>query len=157
VANLKPQNFLKTVLIGLAVLLVMALVSCGGSSSDETEPYVPKIGKAKIIAPEGSGARMVPAGMTKSDLDRVFNAYFEVHSSAMRSVGEREIIDKEKNEYWREMDNMAKSGRVTLLLLGTECRVVEADSRYSKVKILNGPRHQLGKTFWVPSVAVVNL
>jgi hypothetical protein len=75
----------------------------------------------------------------------------------MRSVGDREKIDKEMDEYWREMDIIARSGRVTLLLLGTECRVIEADSRYSKVKILNGPRHQLGKTFWVPSAAIVNL
>jgi hypothetical protein len=47
----------------------------------------------------------------------------------MRSVGDREKIDKEMDEYWREMDIIARSGRVTLLLLGTECRVIEADSR----------------------------
>jgi hypothetical protein len=78
--HVRLPNFFKMVLIGSAVLLVLALVSCGGSSSEETEPYVPKIGKAKLLVPKESGIRMVPAGMTKSDLDRVFNTYFELHS-----------------------------------------------------------------------------
>lgn len=154
-ANLKLPNILRTVVIGLAVLLVMALVSCGGSSSDETEPYVPKIGKAKLIAPEGSGVRMVPAGMTKGDLDKAFKTVREPYFSVLRNESAAEK-KKKMDEYQSEFYDLQMSGRVTLLLLGTECRVIEADSRYSKVKVLNGPRHQLGKTFWVPSVTVVN-
>lgn len=155
-ANEKFLCSAKTVFVGLAVLVVLAFVSCGSSSSDETETYVPKIGKAKLLAPKGSGARMVPAGMTKRDLDRAFNAYFELHLSAMRSVGDREKIDKEMDEYWREMGSMARSGRIILVANRSECRVIEADSKYSKVKILNGPKHQFGKTFWVYSPTVVN-
>ena len=155
-ANLKLPNFFKTVIIGSAVLLMMALVSCGGSSSNETESYVPKIGKAKIIPPKGSGARMVPAGITKRDLDEAFKTVTEPYFAVVRN-GPTEVEKMRTGEAWNDFYKLAGSGRITLVLNGTECRVIEADSRYSKVKILNGPRHQLGKTFWVPSVAVVNL
>jgi hypothetical protein len=154
-ANEKFLCSAKTVFVGLAVLVVLAFVSCGSSSSDETETYVPKIGKAKLLAPKGSGARMVPAGMTKGDLDRAFNAYFEPHLSVLRGEGEAEI-NKEMDDYVREINHMAESGRFTLVVNGTECRVIEADSNYSKVKILDGPSHQFGKTFWVYSPTVVN-
>jgi len=157
VANLKPQNFLKRVLIGLAVLLVMALVSCGGSSSDETEPYIPKIGKAKLLAPKGSDARMVPAGITKGDLDQAFKAAMEPYFSVLRNGPTPTEVEKMRTgEAWNEWYKLAESGRIILILNGTECRVIEADSKYSKVKILNGPSHQFGKTFWVYSPTVVN-
>ena len=87
-ANVKLPNFVRTVLIGLAVLVVLVSVSCGSSSSDETEPYVPIIGKAKLLHPKVRA--MVPAGITKGDLDRAVKVALKPYSSIPRNEGELE-------------------------------------------------------------------
>jgi len=150
-ANVKLPNYVKTVLIGLAVLVVLVSVSCGSSSSDETEPYVPKIGKAKLLHPKGRGA--VPAGITKGDLDRFMKWGFKPFSSIPRNETE---LEKTREEWLKEYSNMVESSRIALVASGTKCSVIEADSKYCKVKILEGPSHQFGKTFWVFSPTVVN-
>jgi hypothetical protein len=150
-ANAKLPNFLKTLLIGLVVLAVLAPGGCGSSPSDETEPYVPKIGKAKLLHPKRKAT--VPAGMTKGDLDRLFKATLKPYSSIPRN--EREL-EKTRDEAFEEFVDMKMSGRILWVVSGTECRVIEADSKYSKVRILEGPSHQFGKTVWVFSSTVVN-
>lgn len=92
--------------------------------------------------------------MTKADLDR-----FE--RLAVKAMSVRLHNQKERLKMWnksmQEYADIAMSGRIALVGNGTKCRVIEAGTKYCKVKILGGQSDTFGKTVWVFSSTVVNM
>ena len=92
--------------------------------------------------------------MTEADLDRFEKWAVKAMSARLHKKKERE---KMWNKSMREYSDIAMSGRIALVGNGTKCRVIEAGTKYCKVKILEGQSHTLGKTAWVFSSTVVNM
>lgn len=138
-------NFWKTVSIGFVVLMVLILSSCESSTSS---PEIPKIGKAILSNPEGE---RVPIGATKEDLDQWVEVVKGVTPSLFKEDGEEKFMAA-----GRELQDMYMSERVFLLPSGMKCDVLEAEPKYCKVQILEGPEQIYAKIFWVFSSCVVN-
>ena len=92
--------------------------------------------------------------MTKADLDRFEKWTLKAMSARLHKQKE---LKKMWNESMQEYADMAMSGRIVLVGNGTKCRVIEAGTKYCKVKILEGQSDTYGKTVWVFSSTVVNM